>query len=108
MTKSNNNQNPSEAYYLHPSNMPGAYEQFRNDHSAMEDELIEKAIARIMSKSIESIGNILIEQIQFLVPYLLIIFLMITGWILRKLFLKHQSNGVPSVQSLREDCGECR
>ena len=103
MTEENNNQIPSEAYYLHPSNMPGAYEEFRADHSAMEDELIEKAIARVMSKSIESIGNIMIEQIQFLGPYLLISFLMITGWILRKLFLKYQPKGVPSVQSVRED-----
>ena len=62
--------------------MPGAYEQFRTDHSAMEDELIEKAIARVVSKSIESIGNIMIDQIQFLVPYLLISSLMITVWIL--------------------------
>ncbi|GFH58470.1 predicted protein [Chaetoceros tenuissimus] len=106
MNEPNDNQNPSEAVYfdyLHPSNMPGAYEEFRNDHAAMEDKLIEKAIARVVSKFVESIGNSMIEQIQFLVPYLLILFLMIAVWILQRLFLKRQSSGVPSVESVRED-----
>ncbi|GFH62207.1 predicted protein [Chaetoceros tenuissimus] len=100
MTEQNNNQNPNEAYYLHPSNVPNAYEQFRADNAAMEDELIEKVITRVMSKSIESIGNVILEKIQFLVPYLLILFLFAV-WILRRLFFKRQSSGVPSVEDSR-------
>ena len=72
---------PSKINYLHPSNVPNAFEQFRADNAAMKDELIEKVIASVMSKSIESIENVMIEKIQFLVPYLLILFL-IAVWIL--------------------------
>ena len=107
MTEPNSNQNPSDipsaASYFDPSRMPGTFDQFRTDHVTMEDELIEKAIAKVMSKFIENIGNIIIDQIQFLVPYLQVLSLMIMVWILRKLFIKYQFNGEPSVQSVRED-----
>ena len=98
------NEPNSPSYSLHPSNIPGGAQAFRNDHAVVEDELIEKAIARVVSKFIESIGNSMIERIQSLVPYLMVLFLVIAVWILQKLFFfKHQSTGVPSVESVRED-----
>ena len=69
MTEPNNN----PTYSLHPSNIPGAYQEFRADHAAVEDELIEKVIARVVLKFIESIGNSMIERIQSLVPYLMVL-----------------------------------